>query len=128
MANDKKSVSTTIFWISIRTVVNLFAIFLLVEGFVEGYYFSYKVFGDYPYQAAATNVQSVTIEENANVQQVALVLDEMGIVDGKYVFMARAYLGGYYDDLKPGVYQLGPGMTPDEICKKICGKQSEEQT
>ncbi len=128
MTGDKKSVSSVVLSISVRTLINILIIFFLVEGFIEAYHFSYKVFADHPYVAASNEVMNVTIQEGMDMKQVALVLDESGIVDGKYLFLARVYLGEYQNKLKAGSYQLGPGMSPDEICKKICGIQSEEMT
>lgn len=126
MTGDKRSVSSAVLSISVRTLINVLIIFLFVEAFVEAYHFSYKVFADHPYVAASDQVMNITIQEGMDMKQVALVLDEAGVVDGRYLFLARVYLGEYQNKLKAGKYQLGPGMSPDEICKKICGIQSEE--
>lgn len=128
MVGDKKSISSSILWISLRTLMNVLIVFLLVEGFTNAYHFSYKLFADYPYVAASSETMNVTIEAGSDVNDVATVLDEMGIVDSKYLFIARAYIGKYNDKIIAGSYVLGPGMTPDEICRRICGMQSEETT
>ena len=128
MTGDKKSVSSTILSISVRALINVMLILVLVEGFSNAYHFTHKLFSDYPYVAASSETIRVTIEEGSSVQQVAEMLDELGIVDGKYLFMARVYIGDYRDKMKAGTYMLGPGMTPDEICKEICNIQSEETT
>lgn len=128
MVGDKKSISSSILWISLRTLMNVLIVFLLVEGFTNAYHFSYKLFADYPYVAASSETMNVTIEAGSDVNDVATVLDEMGIVDSKYLFIARAYIGKYNDKIMAGSYVLGPGMTPDEICRRICGMQSEETT
>lgn len=126
MTRDKESVSNTILWISLRTFVNVALLFILIEGFILGYQFSYKLFGDYPYEAATQTTMNITIEQGSSISEIANILDGNGIVDGKYLFMARVYLGKYDKRIKSGTYKLGPGMSPDEICQTICGVQSED--
>ena len=128
MTGDKQSVSSTVLWISLRALWNILLVFILVEGFTNAYYFSYKVFTDIPYVAASEDTRTVFITEGENVFTIAETLEQNGIVESKYLFIVRAYLGEYNQKLKAGEYILGPAMTPDEICKEICGMQSEETT
>ncbi|MCI8508237.1 MAG: endolytic transglycosylase MltG [Lachnospiraceae bacterium] len=124
MLKDKESVTSIIFFMSIRTLINAALLLVLVEGFVLSYRFSYKVFADIPYIAASADMKSITIEPGTEVKDIAALLDDFGIVEGKYQFLARVYLGKYDDRIVAGTYTLGPGMTPDEICRRICGLQS----
>ena len=124
MLKDKESVTSIIFFMSIRTLINTALLLVLVEGFVLSYRFSYKVFADIPYISASADMKSITIEPGTEVKDIAALLDDFGIVEGKYQFLARVYLGKYDDRIVAGTYTLGPGMTPDEICRRICGLQS----
>lgn len=124
MLRDKESVTSIIFFMSVRTLINAALLLVLVEGFVLSYHFSYKVFADIPYIAASSDMKSITIEPGTGVKDIAALLDDFGIVEGKYQFLARVYLGKYDDRIVAGTYSLGPGMTPDEICRRICGLQS----
>ena len=126
MTGDKKSVSSTILSISVRTLINVLLVLFLVEGFSNAYLFSNKLFLDVPYIATSSDTSNVTIESGTSVQQLAETLDSLGIVDSKYLFLARVYIGDYRSKIQAGTYVLGPGMSPDEICRKICGIQSEE--
>ncbi len=126
MVGEKEKMSNIILGISVRVFVNLMLILVLVQGFVSAYHFSYKLFTDIPYQPISTQEWSVTIEEGSDVFSVASMLEDYGIVDGKYLFVARAYLGQYNNRILAGTYSLGPAMSPDTICRKICGVQSEE--
>ena len=128
MTGDKKSISSTVLSISVRTLVNVLILLFLVEGAIGAYHFSHKLFADYPYVAASSERRNVTIESGMNAMQIAGILDDLGIVDSKYLFIARVYIGDYKDKIQAGTYSLGPGMTPDEICRAICGMQSEETT
>lgn len=127
MIGEKKSISVKVLWLSIRVLINIVLVLVLVEGFSNAYHFSFELFLDCPYKATSTDLMNITIEDGANIQQVAQMLDELEIVNGKYLFLVRAYIGKYDDKIKAGVYELGPGMSPDEICKSICGIQSEEE-
>lgn len=128
MAGDRENISGTILRLSLRTLINMVLLFLLVEGCISAYNFSYRVFADYPYMAASKDTKTITISKGQTARDVAVVLEELGIVESQYVFLVRAYLGKYNNQIQAGTYTLGPGMTPEEICKTICGKQSEGDT
>ncbi len=125
MIGEKKSLSSVLVWTSLRILINVLLVLILVEGFSEAYHFSHKLFLDNPYVASSAGNVNITVEEGANAQQIAEILDEMEIVDGKYLFIARVYIGGYHKKIQAGTYEVGPDMSPDEICRKICGMQSE---
>lgn len=126
MTGDKEFISNAVLRISIRVLINMILIFVLVEGLVTAYHFSYKLFADVPYVAATSNTMEITIPAGSSPGEVAAVLADAGIVDSRYLFLARVYIGEYHKKIQAGSYELGPGMSPDEICKKICGMQNEE--
>lgn len=128
MTGEKDNISGAILWISIRVLMNMLFIFILVEGFALAYNFSYKLFADLPYITSSSDTMNITISEGRSPDEIASILKTNGIVDEKYIFLARVYLGKYQDKIVPGTYTLGPGMSPDEICRMICGMQSEEAT
>lgn len=126
MAKDNDNTYSVILGVCVRTLINVVFLFLLVEGFTYSYHFSYKLFADLPTVAASSDMKNITIDAGSSAKDVAYLLEANGIVDDKYIFIARAYLGKYNNKLQAGTYTLGPGMTPDEICRMICGMQSEE--
>lgn len=126
MAKDNENAYSVILGVCVRTLINVLFFFLLVEGFIYSYHFSYKLFSDLPAVAASSDMKNITIDAGSSAQEVAFALETNGIVDDRYIFIARAYLGKYNDKIQAGTYALGPGMTPDEICRTICGIQSEE--
>lgn len=128
MTRDKESISSIILQISLRTLINVILVFVLVEGFVMSYHFSYKLFADFAYVAGSQETVNITIADGDTAKNVAMVLEQNGVVEDRYLFLARAYLGKYNSRMQAGTYTVGPGMTPDEICKIICGLQSEGST
>lgn len=125
---NSESIGRVILGIAVHTLINMLLLFGLVEGFTYSYHFSYKLFADIPYIAASSDTMSITIDEGLDARQVAKILNVNGLVDGEYLILARMYLGKYNTRIQAGTYILSPGMTPDEICKSICGIQTEETT
>ena len=124
MENDK--ISKVILQISLRTLMNVVLLFILVEGFVYTYQFSYKVFADVPYMPASSDTVTITIESGSTAKQVADIMEGSGLVEDDKLILARLYLGKYNKQIIAGTYTLSPAMSADAICKKICGIQSEE--
>lgn len=126
MLNEKNSVLGTVLGISVRFIIDLMIIFLMYEMLVYSYTFSYSLFTDAPYLAGNTNNITITIEPEQSVFDMAEILYENRIVENKYLFVARAYVGKYNTKLRAGKYTLNSTMSPDTICRKMCGIQSEE--
>lgn len=124
--NENSSIYGIALRICVRTLINFIFLLLLVEGFAYSYHFSYKLFADVPATAASSDVKEIIIQEGSTADEVSLILKANNVIDNRYIFLARAYLGKYNNRIIAGKYSLGPGMTPDEICQKICGIQSEE--
>ncbi len=125
---EREKFSGVLLGASLRMLMNVVLVFLLVEGFVSSYHFSYKLFSDVPYMAGSTSEISVTIAPGSSAYDVAALLDGLGVVDGKYLFLARTYLGKYQKKIIAGTYLLGPGQSPDTICRKVCGMKTEDET
>ena len=124
METDK--ISKVILQISLRTLMNVVLLFILVEGFVYTYQFSYKVFADVPYMPASSDTVTITIESGSTAKQVADIMEGSRLVEDDKLILARLYLGKYNKKIIAGTYTLSPAMSADAICKKICGIQSEE--
>ena len=123
---DRDKIANVILGISVRVLLNVVMLFVLVQGFGTGYRFSYKLFSDIPYRSGAAEEYKITIEEGSSVLAIGTLLEERGVVDGRYLFAARAYLGRYNGRMLAGTYTLGAAMSPDRICQILCGMQSEE--
>lgn len=113
--------------VSIRTFVNFLLVLVIIEGFIYSYHFSYKLFADVAYKPATSESIVVAIPEGSNARSVASIMEDSGVVENKYMMLARLYLGRYNTRIMAGSYTLTPSMTPDEICRLICGIQNEEK-
>lgn len=110
----------------LRTMINILFVLGIIEGFVYSYHFSYQLFADVPYKPVAEETMDITIESGSSATDVAKLLSQFDIVESEYLVLARIYLGKYNNKIQAGTYRLGPAMTPDQICRCICGIQSEE--
>ncbi|MBE5923163.1 MAG: endolytic transglycosylase MltG [Lachnospiraceae bacterium] len=113
--------------IAVRTLINVMFIYGLFQGFVYSYQFSYKLFADIPYRAGVHEVSSVSIESGSSAKDVSQTLADCGLVENKYMMLARLYLGKYNEKIQAGTYKLEPAMTPDEISRIICQINTGEE-
>jgi UPF0755 protein len=61
----------------------------------------------------------VYIKPNTGVQDIALLLQDAGVVRSTWTFLALAYLQGSLKRLQSGEYEFHPGMTLLEILRKL---------
>lgn len=120
--------SKIILGVALRTMINFLMVLGLIEALVYSYHFSYKLFADIPYRPAQVQSVSVTIPEGSNAVDVAKLIDGFELVDGEYMLLARMYLGRYNEKIMAGTYSLSPSMSPDQICRCICGMNSEDES
>lgn len=66
MAGEKDNISGAILWISVRVLINMLLLLLLVEGFINAYHFSYKLFADIPYAAGSNKTMNITIVQGSH--------------------------------------------------------------
>lgn len=122
---EKENIYGRIFSVCFHFLLNLAFVYCLVQGYTYSYHFSYTLFGDLPKSVVKMADTTVVIEEGKGAKEVASLLEQSGIVESKYLFMARAYIGKYNNKIVAGKYILNSNMSPDTICKVICGMQSE---
>lgn len=126
MLNEKNSVVSVVLSICIRTIVNLMIIFFMYEVLVQSYSFSYMLFADIPYMSGQNSPITITVEEGENAKDIARELYDNRIIENQYIFLARAYLGKYSGKMRAGSYAVSSTMSPDTICRMLCGMQTEQ--
>ena len=124
---EKKNTALNVIGFFFRILLNILLIMAVIYTVSAAYRFSYKLFVDYPYKSTSKEYANITVTEGESVRDLAKVLDSYGIVDGELLFIVRAYIGGYHDDIKPGTYKLGPGMSPDTICRVVCNIEVDDK-
>lgn len=68
------------------------------------------------------------IEPDSSTTEIVDALIEQGLVQDRYVMLAKVYLSSYHGKMMPGTYTLSPSMTQDDILKTITGNKEKEDT
>lgn len=106
-------------------VVNLLIVFLILQLFNYAFNFTYDMFAQVSFHPGDKTEVTVVILPDSSVKEIVEVLDEAGVIENKYVLMAKIYLGKYHSQLMPGTYQVSPSMTYDDILVVISGEAEE---
>lgn len=79
----------------------------------------------FPPQESQKEEKLIRIEKGENVFSIGRHLEEEGIIDRGWFFVAYAFVQGRHDDLKAGTYRLNPTMSIKEILQKIISGEVE---
>ncbi len=123
--NDKtiKNVIRMVF----RALINVVIILLVIQAFMASYNFFYRVFTDTSADPSdLTEIQFVIPPDSSTVEIVDMLVEE-GLVEDKYVMLAKVYLSSYHGKMLPGTYTLSKSMTQTEILKIVTGADDEEE-
>ena len=112
----------------LQVLINAIIILLLIQAFTLAYNFSYKVFTDSCMNPNSTKEVSFVIEPDSSTTEIVDALIEQGLVQDRYVMLAKVYLSSYHGKMMPGTYTLSPSMTQDDILKTITGSKEKEDT
>lgn len=122
----KKSATFKFICMLFSMIINLAIIVFLIEGFTYSFGFTYRMFNDAPKNAADKTTVTVSVLEDSSSRDIIDLVYDAGVVEDKYVFMAKTYLEGYYKNMKPGVYELSQSMTNTQILQTLTGQIKEE--
>ncbi len=109
----------------IKVVILAFAIMFIFKGITKAYDFGYKVFADEPVSANNGRTISVGIAEGSDVEDVAAMLEEKGLIKDARLFVVQEYLSAYHDKIIPGIYDLSTDMKAAQMLAIISTPQEE---
>lgn len=118
--NVAGSVLGTILKISITALV-IFAVYTVA---MKAYNFGYLIFDEKPLQPGSEEVVSVAIVEGKSVMEIGKILEEKELIQSARLFYFQELFSSYKDELKPGIYELSPSMTSQEMME-IMATQTE---
>lgn len=123
--NDKtmKNVIRLVF----RTLINVVIVLLIIQAFMLSYNFFYKVFTDTSVNPSDSTEIQFVIPPDSSTTEIVNSLVEDGLVEDKYVMLAKVYLSSYHGKMLPGTYTLSKSMTQTEILKIITGTYDGEE-
>lgn len=99
----------------IKVVILAALIMYIFKGITLAYDFGYKVFADEPMTVNSGRIITIGVSEDADVDQIAQMLEEKGLIDNAKRFVIQEYLSAYHGEIKPGIYDLSTDMTANEM-------------
>ncbi len=125
-SNPEKTLKTALHY-SLGLLVNIIILYLFIRVFSFAFNFSYDVFADSAKNPASMDYVVVEIPPDSSSKEIAEIIYDAGVIEDKYVMLAKIKVGGYGNKIKAGPYGLSSSMTYDEILNIICGYDSEDE-
>ena len=112
----------------IKVVVLAAVVVFIVRGASKAYDFGYRVFADEPISVSGGRTITVGISENMSVKDIALMLEEKGLIEDADLFVVQELLSAYHGELRPGIYDLSTDMTATQMMEimSASGQETEE--
>ena len=99
----------------IKVVILAAIIIFVVRSAGQAYDFGYRVFADEPVSVSGGRTITVGISENMTVKDIAIMLEEKGLIEDADLFVVQELLSAYHGELRPGIYDLSTDMTSTKM-------------
>ena len=99
----------------VKVVVIAVVIMFVLRTSTAAYDFGYRVFADEPVSVTGGRTITVGIAENADVKDIAAMLEEKGLIEDADLFVVQELLSAHHGDILPGIYDLSTSMTAEEM-------------
>lgn len=99
----------------IKAIVLVIVIMFVFRTATSAYEFGYRVFADQPVSQSEGRTITVGVAEDADIKDVAQMLEEKGLIEDARLFCVQELLSGYHDKILPGIYDLSTSMTAEEM-------------
>lgn len=99
----------------IKVVVLAAVVVFVLRASTTAYDFGYKVFADEPVSVTGGRTITVGISEEADIKDIAAMLEEKGLIADANLFIVQELLSAYHGEIVPGIYDLSTAMTAEEM-------------
>lgn len=110
----------------IKVIVIAAVIMFVFRTATAAYDFGYRVFADKPISTSGGRTITVGIAENADIKEIAEMLQEKGLIEDSRLFVIQELLSAYHNEIIPGIYDLNTGMTAEEMLEVMSTPAEEE--
>lgn len=110
----------------IKVAVIAVIIVFVMRGATKAYDFGYRVFADEPVSVSGGRTITVGVAENADLKDIAEMLEEKGLIEDANLFMVQELLSAYHNKILPGIYDLSTDMTAAEMLEIMSTPAAEE--
>lgn len=112
----------------IKVVVIAVVVMFVFRMSTAAYDFGYRVFADEPVSLTGGRTITVGIAESAGVKDIALMLEEKGLIEDAKLFVVQELLSAYHGEILPGIYDLSTNMTAEEMLAIMSTPVAETET
>lgn len=120
-----KSLIFTVLETIVKVAILAFAISYIFKGVTLAYDFGYRVFADEPVSPNGGRTITVGISESADVENIAKMLEDKGLIEDAKLFVVQEMLSEYHGKINPGIYDLSTDMTAAQMLQ-ILSTPSED--
>lgn len=99
----------------IKVVVVAAVIMFVFRTSTSAYDFGYRVFADEPVSVTGGRTITVGIAEDADIKDIAEMLQEKGLIEDAKLFVVQELLSAYHGEILPGIYDLSTSMTAEQM-------------
>lgn len=99
----------------IKVVVLAAIVMFVLRASTAAYDFGYRVFADEPVSVTGGRTITVGIAEDADIKDIAAMLEEKGLIADADLFVVQELLSAYHGEIIPGIYDLSTSMTAEEM-------------
>ncbi|MBR5798994.1 MAG: endolytic transglycosylase MltG [Lachnospiraceae bacterium] len=110
----------------IKVAVLAFVVSFVLRASKEAYDFGFRVFADQPMSIIGGRTITVGIAEDADIKDIAAMLEEKGLIEDAKLFVVQELLSAYHDKIIPGIYDLSSNMTAMEMLEIMSTPAEEE--
>lgn len=105
--------------------INVLIVYIVIRLFSYSFNFAYSVFGDVSCDPSSRDYVIIEIPADSSSLDIGKTLEDKGVIEDKYVFVAKVWVKEYGRLITPGKYGLSASMTYDEILNTICHIEEE---
>ncbi len=107
-------------------LIDVVIVLAIIQIFITSYNFFYNVFTDRPASYTESAQVQVIIPPDSTTVEIVDILEEDGLVEDKYVMLAKIYISSYHGKLMPGTYVLSKSMTQSQILDALTHTEKED--
>ena len=109
----------------IKVVILAAIVTFVLKTSTAAYDFGYRVFADEPVSKTGGRTITVGIAEDADVKDIASMLEEKGLIADADLFVVQEFLSAYHGEIVPGIYDLSTNMTAEQMLAVMSTPSSE---
>ena len=99
----------------IRSALIVGAVYIIYKGSLVCYDYGYRVFTEPALKPESQQVVTVAITKDMSAKEIGAMFESKGLIGDAKLFVLQYYLSEYRADVKPGVYDLSPSMTVEQM-------------